>query len=49
MKIPFKSEQEGGFRCKECSMSFSSKEALDRHKKKARHYSGRIYFGSHDK
>lgn len=36
------------FTCKECKMMFQSKESLEIHKKKARHFTGSIYFGKQD-
>jgi uncharacterized C2H2 Zn-finger protein len=54
MKFPFggskkEAEQESIFKCKECPMSFQSKQSLDMHKQKAKHFGGRIYFGKQDK
>jgi hypothetical protein len=37
------------FACKECKMVFSTKESLELHKKKSRHFSGLIYFGKPEK
>jgi hypothetical protein len=37
------------FVCKECKMVFSTKESLELHKKKSRHFTGLIYFGKHEK
>jgi hypothetical protein len=37
------------FVCKECKMVFSTKESLELHKKKSRHFTGFIYFGKHEK
>jgi hypothetical protein len=31
--------------CKECKMTFQSKDSLALHKRKSRHYSGLVYFG----
>jgi len=33
------------FVCKECKMTFQSKDSLALHKRKSRHYGGLIYFG----
>jgi transposase-like protein len=33
------------FVCKECKMTFQSKDSLAMHKRKSRHYSGLVYFG----
>ena len=33
------------FVCKECKMTFQSKDSLALHKRKSRHYSGLVYFG----
>jgi hypothetical protein len=43
----FKNNQQE-FVCKECKMEFQSKESLEKHKKKARHFTGAIYFGKKD-
>jgi hypothetical protein len=37
------------FVCKECKMVFSTKESLELHKKKSRHFTGLVYFGKHEK
>jgi hypothetical protein len=37
------------FKCKECKMVFNTKESLELHKKKSRHFTGLIYFGKHEK
>jgi transposase-like protein len=37
------------FVCKECKMTFQSKDSLELHKRKSRHFFGLIYFGKHDK
>jgi len=37
------------FVCKECKMVFQSKDSLELHKRKSRHFSGLIYFGKSDK
>jgi predicted metal-binding protein len=37
------------FVCKECKMVFNTKESLELHKKKSRHFTGLIYFGKHEK
>jgi hypothetical protein len=37
------------FVCKECKMVFSTKESLELHKKKSRHFTGFIYFGQNEK
>ena len=37
------------FVCKECKMTFQSKDSLDLHKRKSGHFTGLIYFGKHDK
>ncbi len=36
------------FVCKECKMTFRSKDALELHKRKSRHYAGLVYFGKSD-
>ena len=33
------------FMCKECKMTFQSKDSLALHKRKSRHYGGLVYFG----
>jgi transposase-like protein len=33
------------FVCKECKMTFQSKDSLELHKRKSRHYTGFVYFG----
>jgi hypothetical protein len=33
------------FVCRECKMTFQSKDSLALHKRKSRHYGGLIYFG----
>ncbi|MEP0824214.1 MAG: hypothetical protein HRF40_01885 [Nitrososphaera sp.] len=35
-------------KCKVCKMTFQSEESLERHKNKARHFTGSIYFGKQD-
>jgi hypothetical protein len=37
------------FVCKECKMVFSTKESLQLHKNKSRHFTGLVYFGKHEK
>ena len=37
------------FMCKECKMVFNTKESLELHKKKSRHFTGLVYFGKHEK
>jgi hypothetical protein len=37
------------FVCKECKMGFNTKESLELHKKKSRHFTGLIYFGKNEK
>jgi hypothetical protein len=37
------------FVCKECKMIFPTKDSLELHKKKSRHFTGLIYFGKHEK
>jgi hypothetical protein len=37
------------FMCKECKMVFNTKESLDLHKKKSKHFTGLIYFGKNEK
>lgn len=37
------------FVCKECKMVFHTKDSLELHKRKSRHFTGLIYFGKHDK
>jgi uncharacterized paraquat-inducible protein A len=43
MKIPLLAKKEKQFTCKECKMVFQSKESLERHKNKAKHFTGCIY------
>jgi uncharacterized C2H2 Zn-finger protein len=43
MKFPFSRTTTVGFVCKQCKMTFTSKEALERHKNKAKHF-GDIHF-----
>ena len=38
MRNPFQKSKEDGFVCKECKMNFGTKESLERHKKKAKHF-----------
>jgi hypothetical protein len=33
------------FVCRECKMTFQSKDSLALHKRKSRHYGGLVYFG----
>jgi transposase-like protein len=40
-----KTDNKKQFVCKECKMTFQSKDTLALHKKKARHYGGLVYFG----
>jgi uncharacterized C2H2 Zn-finger protein len=49
MKIPLLAKKEKQFTCKECKMVFQSKESLERHKNKAKHFTGSIYFGKADR
>jgi transposase-like protein len=54
MKIPSfrkdnQAKADSHFICKECKMTFQSKDSLELHKKKSGHFSGLIYFGKHDK
>ncbi|MFL6425552.1 MAG: hypothetical protein ACJ71R_18445 [Nitrososphaeraceae archaeon] len=37
------------FVCKECKMAFNTKDSLELHKKKSRHFTGLVYFGKSDK
>ena len=37
------------FVCKECKMAFNTKDSLELHKKKSRHFTGLVYFGKNDK
>lgn len=37
------------FVCKECKMVFHTKDSLELHKRKSRHFSGLIYFGKQEK
>jgi hypothetical protein len=37
------------FVCKECKMVFHTKDSLELHKRKSRHFGGLIYFGKHEK
>lgn len=37
------------FVCKECKMVFNTKDSLELHKRKSRHFTGLIYFGKHKK
>lgn len=41
--------QDANFMCKECTMTFRSRESLEKHKNKANHHGGRIYFGKGEK
>jgi transposase-like protein len=43
-----KTDNKKHFVCKECKMTFQSKDSLELHKKKARHYGGLVYFGKSD-
>ncbi len=38
MRNPFQKSREDDLVCKECKMSFGTKESLERHKKKAKHF-----------
>lgn len=38
MKFSFSKGDKDGFTCKECKMTFLSKDALERHKNRARHF-----------
>jgi hypothetical protein len=52
MRLPLRKERDESqqaYSCKECKLSFSSKESLERHKSKAGHSSGWIYFGKNDR
>lgn len=57
MKIPsFRKENEvrkarddTKFVCKECKMVFHTKDSLELHKRKSRHFTGLIYFGKNEK
>jgi hypothetical protein len=57
MKIPsFRKDNEARkaradtkFVCKECKMVFHTKDSLELHKRKSRHFTGLIYFGKHEK
>ena len=40
-----KTDNNNHFVCKECKMTFQSKDSLALHKRKSRHYSGLVYFG----
>jgi hypothetical protein len=51
MKIPFRNDRERSmqvYSCKECKLTFPTKESLERHKSKAGHSSGWIYFGKNE-
>lgn len=37
------------FVCKECKMVFHTKDSLELHKRKSRHFTGLIYFGKQEK
>jgi hypothetical protein len=37
------------FVCKECKMVFDTKDSLELHKRKSRHYTGLIYFGKNER
>jgi hypothetical protein len=37
------------FVCKVCKMVFNTKDSLELHKRKSRHFTGLIYFGKHEK
>ena len=51
MKVPLRrgNDDTQSYACKECRLSFTTKESLERHKNKAGHASGWIYFGKNDK
>jgi hypothetical protein len=55
MKIhPFRKDNNAAkaatkFVCKECKMAFHTKDSLELHKRKSRHFSGLVYFGKHEK
>ena len=38
MRNPFQKRREDDPVCKECKMNFGTKESLERHKKKAKHF-----------
>jgi hypothetical protein len=55
MKIPSfrirdndKQKTDKQFVCKECKMTFQSKDSLGLHKRKSRHFTGLVYFGKND-
>ncbi len=53
MKLPFQLKRTADsnkkiLKCKVCKMTFQSEESLERHKNKARHFTGSIYFGKQD-
>ena len=37
------------FVCKECKMVFHTRDSLELHKRKSRHFTGLVYFGKHEK
>jgi hypothetical protein len=54
MKIPSirkdnEAKADAKFVCKECKMTFRSKDSLELHKRKSGHFTGLIYLGKHDK
>jgi protein-arginine kinase activator protein McsA len=56
MKIPSfrikdnnKTKTDKQFVCRECKMTFQSKDSLELHKRKSRHFTGLVYFGKNDR
>jgi hypothetical protein len=57
MKIPSfrikdsnnKAKTDKQFVCRECKMTFQSKDSLELHKRKSRHFTGLVYFGKNDR
>jgi hypothetical protein len=43
--VKFGETKEKQYSCKECKMTFPSKESLERHKNKSKHFQGWVYFG----
>lgn len=44
-----KTDNKKQFVCKECKMTFQSKDSLELHKRKSRHYGGLVYFGKSER
>jgi hypothetical protein len=44
-----KAKTDKQFMCRECKMTFQSKDSLELHKRKSRHFTGLVYFGKNDR